>query len=167
MVDRAVPPAPELLEALRAAVGAAHVVVEPERLEPYGRDETEALWFSPDVAVLPGSTAEVAAVLRLAHEARLPVTPRGAGTGLSGGALPVRGGIVLSLERMDRIRAIDERDLVAEVEAGVVLADLQPRVLAAMHGSTFVGDGAAALRSAADMLERRLGAVPVDVHHAV
>ena len=128
MVERAHRPAPALLDSLRAAVGATHVLVEPERLEPYGRDETEALWYPPDAVVLPGSTADVAAVLRLAHEARLPVTPRGAGTGLSGGALPVAGGIVLSLERMDRIRAIDERDLVAEVEAGVVLADLQRAV---------------------------------------
>ena len=84
------------------------MLVDPARIEPYGRDETEALWFAPELVALPSSTAEVAAVMRVAHEGRIPVTPRGAGTGLSGGALPVAGGIVLSLERMDRIRAIDE-----------------------------------------------------------
>ena len=119
---------PESIAALRGALGDGAVLVDPERIEPYGRDETEALWFAPELVALPSSTAEVAAVMRVAHEGRIPVTPRGAGTGLSGGALPVAGGIVLSLERMDRIRAIDERDLVAEVEAGVVLARLQEAV---------------------------------------
>ncbi|HSM12981.1 MAG TPA: FAD-binding oxidoreductase [Thermoanaerobaculia bacterium] len=114
--------------ALRDLLGADAVLAEPDRLEPFARDETEALRFPPDVAVLPSTPEQVAAVLRLANEELLPVVARGAGTGLSGGALPVCGGIVLSLERLDRIRAIDERDQVAEAEAGVVLADLQAAV---------------------------------------
>lgn len=119
---------PGQIARLVAALGADRVLVDPDRVEAYGRDETENLAFRPGVVVLPDSTAQVAEVLRLAGAERLPVVPRGAGTGLSGGALPVRGGIVLSVERMDRILAIDERDQVAEVEAGVVLADLQRAV---------------------------------------
>jgi glycolate oxidase len=127
---RLTPLLPRHVAALVERLGADAVVTDPERLEPYGRDETEALRFPPDLAVLPDSVDGVRAVLELAHEERLPVVPRGAGTGLSGGALPVRGGIVLSLERLDRIREIDPRNLVAVAEAGVVLGDLQRAVAA-------------------------------------
>ena len=116
------------LERLAAIVGPAHLRVDAEALDRYGRDETERLCYPPAAVVLPGSTAEVAAVLRLAHDEYLPVTPRGAGTGLSGGALPVFGGLVLSVERMNRILAIDPRDLVAEVESGVITGRLQAAV---------------------------------------
>jgi len=119
---------PRHVAALRAAAGDEAVLDDPERLEPYARDETEALRFPPDVVVRPASVEQVEAVLRLAHAERLPVVPRGGGTGLSGGALPVCGGIVLALERLDRIRVIDERDLVAEVEVGVTTAALQDAV---------------------------------------
>jgi glycolate oxidase len=102
--------------------------VDAERLERYSRDETEDLRFPPAAVALPSSTADVETILRFAYEQRIPVTPRGAGTGLSGGALPVAGGIVLSLERMNRIREIDRRNLVAVAEAGVVTADLQSAV---------------------------------------
>jgi glycolate oxidase len=112
---------------LRDLVGSECVILEPDRLEPYGHDETESLVAIPDVAVLPREVDQVRAALRFAWEERLPVVPRGAGTGLSGGALAVCGGIVLSLERLDRIRALDTRDLVAEAEAGVVTAELQRR----------------------------------------
>ncbi len=117
--------APRHLEALAAIVGPSHLLSEAGACERYGRDETERLFFPPAAVVLPGSAAEVAAVLRLAHHELLPVTPRGAGTGLSGGALPALGGLVLSVERMNRILAIDPRDLVAEVESGVVTGRLQ------------------------------------------
>jgi glycolate oxidase len=113
---------------LESLLGPAAVISEPDRLEAFAGDETEKLRFLPDVAVLPASVEEVAAVLRLAARELLPVVPRAAGTGLSGGALPVCGGIVLAVDRLDRVRAIDERDLVAEAEAGVVLADLQQAV---------------------------------------
>jgi len=116
------------LALLRALVGEEAVRTDDSSRERYGRDETEALRFPPEAAVLPADVAQVAAVLRFASAERLPVTPRGAGTGLSGGALPVCGGLVLALERLDRIRRLDERDLVAEVEAGVVTAELQRRV---------------------------------------
>lgn len=116
---------PHHLERLAAIVGPANLMADAVALDRYGRDETERLHFPPAAVLLPGSTAEVAAVLKLAHAELLPVTPRGAGTGLSGGALPVHGGLVLSVERMSRIRAIDPRDLVAEAEAGVTTGRLQ------------------------------------------
>jgi glycolate oxidase len=117
-----------LLADLRAAVGDAFVIADPEGRRPYGSDETEDLWFDPAVVVRPRTTAEVSAVLRLAHGRRVPVTPRAGGTGLSGGALPVFGGILLSVDRMDAILEIDRESLVAVVEPGVVTQTLQERV---------------------------------------
>jgi glycolate oxidase len=98
------------------------------RLADYARDESGLGPYPPDCVVLCRSAAEVSAVLRLARERRIPVTPRGAGSGKTGGALPVRGGIVLSAEPMARILEIDEDDLVAVVEPGVILGDLQAAV---------------------------------------
>lgn len=114
-------PAP-LAARLRAIVGRDGLRLEPPDLERWGRDETEDLHFPPDAVVLPRSTEEVAAVLRLAHEADVPVTPRAGGTGLSGGALPVRGGWVVSVERMDRVLSVDDADLTLLVEAGATTA---------------------------------------------
>lgn len=116
------------IASLRAQLGDDAVLSERDQLAAYAHDETESLVFPPDVVVRPDSVAGVEAVLRLAHAERLPVVPRGAGTGLSGGALAVCGGIALSLERLNRIRAIDDRDLVAEVEVGVTTAALQDAV---------------------------------------
>src|SRR5262245_21580424 len=110
------PVTPAILEALRAAIGAAHVVTAKEDLHLLGRDETEDLHAWPEVGVFPGSTDEVARVMRIANEHRVPIVPRGGGTGLSGGAIPVRGGIVLSTKRLDKILEIDEAELVAVVE---------------------------------------------------
>lgn len=85
-------------------------------------------WFAhkmPDIAVLPRSTAEVSFLLREANKAGVPVTPRGAGYGYVGGCTPIRRGVVLSLERMNRILEMNERDFVAIVEPGVITGDLQ------------------------------------------
>jgi len=95
-----------------------------EDIEPYGRDETMDLFAAPAMVARPRSTAEVQEILRVAAEEEIPVTPRGGGTGKAGGCIPVRGGVVLSLERMNRIREIDARNRFAVVEAGVVLWDL-------------------------------------------
>lgn len=116
------------LPLLAGRLGAGGLRVDAGELEKYARDETEDLRFLPAAVAIPVSTAEVETILRFAHEHRIAVTPRGAGTGLSGGALPVAGGIVLCLERMNRIREIDRRNLVAVAEAGVVTADLQRAV---------------------------------------
>ncbi|MBP7707526.1 MAG: FAD-binding protein [Candidatus Aminicenantes bacterium] len=116
---------PDLRAALEAAVGAAHVDSDPERTADYGHDEfsLREIARDPDLVVKPGSTEEVAAVLRLADAHGVPVTPRGGATGLCGGCVPVRGGIVLSLERMARVLEVDADNQMAVTEAGVRLAD--------------------------------------------
>lgn len=119
---------PEAVEDLRRALGAEWVITSAEEREPYGSDETEDLWFDPEVVVRPRTTEEVAAVMRVASARRIPVTPRAGGTGLSGGALPVRGGIVLSVDRMNTILEIDAANLVAVVEPGVITQTLQEAV---------------------------------------
>ncbi len=111
---------PELIQRLASVVGAEHVLADDETRALYGRDETEDFSFPPDVVVKPSTTRQVAEILRLANRHLIPVTPRGGGTGLSGGALPVYGGIVLSMERFKRIIDIDERNFQAVVEPGVI-----------------------------------------------
>jgi glycolate oxidase len=118
---------PRHVDLLRATLGDGALFLDAERRARYAGDETEALAVLPDLVALPANADEVAAILRVAHAHRLPVVPRGAGTGLAGGALPVCGGIVLALERMNAIRAIDPRDAVAEVEAGATTGELQRR----------------------------------------
>jgi glycolate oxidase len=119
---------PSHLAALLRILGDSGLRSDDAALDAYGRDETEDLLFRPAAVALPESTAQVAAVLRLAASERIPVTPRGAGTGLSGGALPVRGGLVLTLERMNRIRELDARNMTVLAEAGVVTGRLQEEV---------------------------------------
>ncbi|HZL19318.1 MAG TPA: FAD-linked oxidase C-terminal domain-containing protein [Polyangia bacterium] len=112
-------------ELLSRELGADRVVRSAEALEPYATDESRLGVFPPEAAVLCESRAEIEIVLRLAAEHRIPVTPRGAGSGMTGGALPVRGGLVLSTERMRRILEVSVDDRVAVVEPGVINADLQ------------------------------------------
>ena len=120
------------LTTLRTLLGHDQVRTDEVTLGRCSRDETEDLVFPPEAVVLPRDRDQVATLLRFAHEERIPVTPRGAGTGLSGGALPVAGGIVLSMERLEAIREISTRDQLAVVEAGVTTARL--REAAAEHG---------------------------------
>ncbi len=100
--------------------GEKYVFTTEDILIDYGHDETEDLQFNPSVVVKPITPEEISAIMYLANRERIPVTPRGAGTGLSGGALPVYGGILLSTERMNKILEIDERNLQATVEPGVI-----------------------------------------------
>ena len=116
------------VDALVAAVGAAHVVDDPAALEAASVDGLDRDGHPPDLVVRPGSTAEVACVMAACDRWRVPVVPRGRGTGYSGGAVPVRGGVVLSLERLDRILEIDEANLLAVVEPNVITGDLQAAV---------------------------------------
>ncbi len=104
------------------------MIRDEERLERFLVDESGLGRYPAEAAVLVESRAEVELVLRLALEHRVAVTPRGTGTGMTGGALPARGGIVLSTERMNKIREIDFDDLVAVVEPGVITGDLQAAV---------------------------------------
>jgi glycolate oxidase len=96
-----------------------------DKLEDYGRDESPfPAYYPPDCAVLCDTTEQVAAVLRICAERKIVVTPRGAGSGMCGGALPIAGGVVLSTERMKRVLEINSDDLIAVVEPGVVTGDL-------------------------------------------
>jgi glycolate oxidase len=138
--------------ALVGIVGAEYVKTDAETLEVHGQDETEDLLFLPSVVVEPANTAEVSAIMRYANEHGLPVTPRGGGTGLSGGSLPVAGGIVLSMRRFNRIIEIDTQNLQATVEPGVITQKFQEEVEAAglsyppdpaSRGSCFIGGNVA------------------------
>ncbi len=116
---------PELIRQLEQIVGTEFVRSDSEALSINGRDETEDLCFLPEVVVRPAETAEVSRILALANEASVPVTPRGGGTGLSGGALPVYGGICLSMDRFNRILSIDPQNFQAHVEPGVTTQRFQ------------------------------------------
>ncbi|MBI2958174.1 MAG: FAD-binding protein [Chloroflexi bacterium] len=120
------------LNALESIAGKSHVLTARDDMAAYSGDEAcraaGPLRSEPEVVVRPADASEVARVLALASDALVPVTPRGGGTGLSGGAVPARGGVVLSLDRMARIKEVDERNFVAVVEPGVLLKDLQQAV---------------------------------------
>ncbi len=107
-------------EALKAIVGAEYISSDAEQLEKYGQDETEDFVFLADVVVKPQSTEQISAIAKLCFENNIPITTRGAGTGLSGGALPVKAGVLLSTEKLNRIIEIDARNLQATVEPGVI-----------------------------------------------
>jgi glycolate oxidase len=112
---------------LQPIVGAEHVTTSDADRAAYGTDALKR--GSPaDVVVFPATTQEVAAVARLCNEQRVPLVPRGAGSGYTGGSVPVQGGVVLSLERMNRILEIDELNLVAIVQPNVITGDLQDAV---------------------------------------
>jgi glycolate oxidase len=106
------------------ALGAEHVIVEPEQLRVYECDGLTGHRAVPELVVLPGSTEDVQTVLRLCHRQGVPFVARGAGTGLSGGATPVAGGVVVSLARMNRILEVDLESQRVVVEPGVANLDV-------------------------------------------
>ena len=117
------PVTPEIIAELQSVVGEKYVIYDDvEKLEAYAHDEVADPAFAhmPDVVIKPATAEEISAIMKLANRELIPVTPRGAGSGLSGGAVPVYGGIVLSVERMNRILEIDRDNLVVVVEPGVV-----------------------------------------------
>lgn len=131
---------PELLSRLAATVGESRVLAgDPDKLEPFGRDETtgvgDLLNHPPEAVVFPESEAEVAAIVRFAATHRIPLTPRGGGTGLAGGAVPRFGGIVISLTRMNRIVEIDPANFTVTAEPGVIVKALNGAL--AGYGLTF------------------------------
>jgi glycolate oxidase len=113
--------------ALRDVVGADHVRGDADALGRYAADAL-GIGHPPDLVVLPGSAGEIAAIARLCNAHRVPLVVRGAGTGYTGGAVPTAGGIVLSMERLDRILEIDETNLLAVVEPNVITGQLQRAV---------------------------------------
>lgn len=119
------------LDALRVALPGMRLVTEASEAEPYRHDQTAHLHPGVPVGVaFPGSTHEVSTVLRLAHEHRVPVVPRGAGTGLSGGAVAVDGALTVVLTGMDRVLQLDPDDLYVVVQPGILNADLGRAVAA-------------------------------------
>lgn len=125
------PVTPQIVERLKKIAGARNVIFDdPEKLENYSHDEVAEKEYAhlPEVVVKPENTEQVSRIMKLANECLVPVTPRGAGTGLSGGAVPVCGGILLSVEKMNRILEIDLDNLMAVVEAGVVTNEINERL---------------------------------------
>jgi glycolate oxidase len=114
-----------LVEKLCRIVGKENVLTSPEDMVAYSYDATNMWSHRPDVVVLPSNADQISAILKLANENNIPVTPRGGGTNVSGGSVPIQGGIVLCTTRMDRILDINRTNLNATVEPGVILQDFQ------------------------------------------
>ena len=109
-----------IISKLSAIAGNENVLTDEETIKIFSEDETEDLNFPPEVVVRPSDTRQVSEILKLANQYIIPVTPRGGGTGLSGGALPLYGGICLSMEKFNRILEIDEKNFQAIVQPGVI-----------------------------------------------
>ena len=146
------PISPNVISELVNIAGQAYVLIDGENLEKYAHDETEDLRYQPEVVVKPGNAEEISAIMVLANQHNFPVTPMGARTGLSGGALPVYGGVALSMERFNKIVHIDERNLQVTTEPGVITEVLQNAVIEkglfyppdpASKGSCFIGGNVA------------------------
>jgi glycolate oxidase len=142
----------DFLETFKEIAGEQYVLVDEASLQNYGHDETEHLVFLPDVVIRPRTAEEVSAILKICNRHHIPVTPRGAGTGLSGGALPQLGGVLLSTDRMNSILQIDERNLQVTTEPGVITEILMDAVKEkglfyppdpSSRGSCFIGGNVA------------------------
>jgi glycolate oxidase len=125
---------------LEESIGKERIISDPEIMETYSHDETSDLSHAPDLVVRAASVTDVSRTLETCSRYGVPVVPRGAGTGVTGGAIPVAGGVVLSLERMNRIVEIDPQNLTAVVEPGVITGDLQKAALE--HGLMYPPDPA-------------------------
>ena len=116
------------IESLEKIVGKEIVFTDPKLLSNYSSDYTEDIFCLPDAVVIPRTTLEVSLVLSFCNDNKIPVTPRGAGTGLSGGSIPVRGGVSLSMEKFNTIIEIDEKNFQSTVESGVINDHFQTAV---------------------------------------
>src|SRR5262245_58385881 len=132
----------------RKILGEKNVLSDEESIHRYDHDETEDLHYPPDIVFKPKTPQEISAIMVSCNKNKIPVTPRGAGTGLSGGALPHLGGVLLSTERMNSILEIDERNLQVTTEPGVITEVLQDAVKTkhlfyppgpSSRGSCFIG----------------------------
>jgi glycolate oxidase len=113
------------LQYFKSIVGEEFVFTDDASIERYGRDETDGVRFPPEVVVKPITTQEISAIMKYCNEKRIPVSPRAAGTGLSANSLCVYGGVMLSIERMNKILKIDERSLQVTTEPAVITEALQ------------------------------------------
>jgi glycolate oxidase len=130
---------PEVLEKLRQIVGAENVLVEPDKVEPYGGDAVKEK-FPPEAVVFPETTVQMVEILQLANEYLFPVTARGGGVGYTGGAVPIDGGIVIGTDRMKKIIEISADDLYVVCQPGITTWALQQEV--EKHGVFFPPDPA-------------------------
>ena len=114
---------PEIIRQLKAV--SDYVFLGDDINPDYAKDEMPIYGTRmPDVAIQPRSTEEVAAIMKICYDNNIPVTPRGAGTGLAGGAVPVCGGVLIDISKMNKIKSYDMENFVVEIEAGVLLNDL-------------------------------------------
>jgi len=120
----------QTLEELKNIVGENNIILDREEMRDYSHDEFSLDWIRrfPEVVVKPGTTEEISRIMKLANQENFPVTPRGGGTGLCGGCVPVFGGVVLSLENMNKILEVDKDNLMAVVEPGVTLRDFYEKL---------------------------------------
>lgn len=132
----------------RSILSEKYVLTDEENLGRCASDQTEDLCYLPEVVLQPASAEEVSGIMKYCNEKKLPVTPRGAGTGLSGGALPVYGGVLLDMKRFNRILNVDKRNFQVTMEPGVITQELQEHLKAeglfyppdpASKGSCFIG----------------------------
>jgi glycolate oxidase len=138
----------DIIHQFKSIVGENYVLFDGETLDKYAHDETENLYYLPDVVIKPRTAEEISGIMKVCNAKKIPVTPRGAGTGLSGGALPHLGGVVIAMERFNSILEIDERNLQVTTEPGVITEVLQMAVKEkglfyppdpASRGSCFIG----------------------------
>ena len=130
---------PKVLDRLREIVGAENVIVDPDKVEPYGADAVKEK-FPPEAVVFPARAAEIAAILKLANEYHFPVTARGGGVGYTGGAVPIDGGIVIGTDRMKKIFELNVDDLYMVCQPGLTTFEVQQA--AAEVGLLFAPDPA-------------------------
>ncbi len=119
----------EISGIIAGAIGPGKVLTDKDILDKYSRDETADLSLLPDILVRARDTSDVSAVLKICNDNNIPVTPRGAGSGVTGGALAARGGVILSLELLNKIIEIDCENMVAVVEPGVITGDIRRAAL--------------------------------------
>ncbi len=115
---------PQIVEILQKIVGAQNCLTTQDKLEPFSHDETPIFCAMPEVVVKVENTKQVSEIMNLANDEMIPVTPRSGGTGLSGGAIPIFGGIVISFERMNKIKEIDIENSMVVVEPGIITGEL-------------------------------------------
>lgn len=136
----------------QSIIGAENVFADTASIEKYSRDETDGCSFPPEVVLKPRTTQEISSVMKHCHEHHIPISPRAAGTGLSANSLCVHGGVMLSIERMNKILEIDERSLQVTTEPGVITEHLQNTlqekglfypVDPSSRGSSFIGGNVA------------------------
>ncbi len=142
------PLSPDTIEQFSKLLGKKYVLATDADKASYAHDETEDLHFMPEVVLCPATPEEISSILKICNDKKIPVTPRGAGTGLSGGALPVFGGVSLAMERFNKIIFIDEKNQQVTVEPGVITQVLQEAVAEmklfyppdpASRGSCYIG----------------------------